>query len=246
MAKIDADVLEVLRGVECDGTQARLTAQLDRKLYERVNKVLVALGGKWNRKSKAHVFECETAELLADVVATGEYVDWKKELQFYETPEPLAAWMCQLAEAGEGAAVLEPSAGRGAIAKQARGIGAKVDCIEIAPKFADELQTLGFKTTCGDFLQQQPNGVWYDAVTMNPPFCKSQDLAHVRHAYQFLREGGRLVSVMSPGFTFRSDRKAVEFRAWLDDCGGEVTPLAPGTFKASGTMVSSVLVKIRK
>jgi protein-L-isoaspartate O-methyltransferase len=241
--RINEDVLAVLRSAIPEGNELRLTDQLDRKLYERTNKVLEALGGKWNRKAKAHVFPADAGDLLGDVLATGEYLDAKREFQFYETPESLACRMCRLADIGHGTTVLEPSAGRGAIANTARQYGGVVHCSELQAKLADELQRQGFNVVQGDFLESEPDPQ-YDVVVMNPPFCRSQDIEHVRHAHGFLNERGRLVAVMGAGVTFRQDRKASEFREWLDSVGGEIEPLPRGTFKESGTDVNAVLVMI--
>lgn len=245
--RIDNDVLDVLKTVVCDGSKATLTGQLDRALYVRVNKVLETLGGKWNRKARAHVFECDAAELLSDAVTTGEYVDWRKEFQFYETPSVLAERMCRIADVRNGMMVLEPSAGRGAIAREAHCFGAIVHCVEKRAELAEQLLQKGFSTVKADFLEVVSGfrSIRYGAVLMNPPFCRSQDMAHVRHAYGFLSAGGTLVAVMSPGFTFRADRKAVEFRKWFEDLGGEVETLPAGTFRESGTMANAVLVTVR-
>ena len=55
-AKIDLEVAAELQRCSYDGNTLRM-AQMDRKLYERVNKILVLLGGKWNRGQKAHIFD---------------------------------------------------------------------------------------------------------------------------------------------------------------------------------------------
>jgi predicted RNA methylase len=246
MAKqIDDDVLEVLKSVRCEGPNAILTGQLGRELYVKTNKVLEALGGKWNRKAKAHVFAGDAGELLGDVLTSGEYVDRRKELQFYETPGELASRMCRRADVGHGTTVLEPSAGLGAIAIVARQYGGVVQCIEIDAKMSGTLRDDGFPVATGDFLVAVPTQC-FDTVVMNPPFRNGQDMAHVRHAYEFLSDKGTLAAIMSAGMTFRQDRNATEFREWLSWAGGEVEPLPAGTFKASGTMVNAVLVTIRK
>jgi len=62
---------------------------------------------------------------------------------------------------------------------------------------------------------------------MNPPFEKGQDIEHIRHAYELLAAGGRLVAIASEGPFFRSDAKSVAFREWLcglDDAFDEVLP----------------------
>lgn len=243
--KIDDDVLDVLKAVRCDGNNAVLTGQIDRGLYVKTNKVLESLGGKWNRKAKAHVFDGDAGELLADVLTTGEYVDRKQELQFYATPGELASRMCRLADVGHGTTVLEPSAGLGAIAGVARQYGGVVQCIEIDAKMSGVLRDDGFPVVTCDFLVSAPTQL-FDTVVMNPPFRNGQDMAHVRHAYEFLSDKGTLVAVMAAGMTYRQDRKATEFREWLGWAGGEVEPLPAGTFKASGTMVNAVLVTIKK
>ena len=55
--------------------------QLDRNTYVAVNKVLEAMGGKWNRKVKGHIFEQSPASTLEEIVLSGEYTDEKEELQ---------------------------------------------------------------------------------------------------------------------------------------------------------------------
>lgn len=246
MAKrIDDDVLDVLKVVRCDGPNAVLTGQLGRGLYQKTNKVLEALGGKWNRKAKAHVFDGDAGELLGDVLTTGEYVDRKQELQFYETPAELASRMCRIADVGHGTTVLEPSAGLGAIAGVVRQYGGVVQCVEIDYEMSCVLRESGFMVATCDFLVATPTQR-FDVVSMNPPFRNGQDMAHVRHAYEFLADHGTQVAVMSAGMTFRQDRKATEFREWLNWAGGDVEPLPAGTFKPSGTMVNAVLVTIRK
>ena len=37
----------------------------------------------------------------------------------------------------------------------------------------------------------------YDRILMNPPFEKLQDIDHVRHCFDQLKEGGVLVAVMA-------------------------------------------------
>ena len=40
-----------------------------------MNKVLEALGGKWNRKAGGHVFDHYPADEIDEVILTGEYTD---------------------------------------------------------------------------------------------------------------------------------------------------------------------------
>ena len=52
-------VLEILKSMDWqdEGKLGVITIALPRELYVQVNKALEAMGGKWNRKSKGHVFE---------------------------------------------------------------------------------------------------------------------------------------------------------------------------------------------
>lgn len=75
-------------------------------------------------------------------------------------------------------------------------------------------------------------GSWsgYDRIIMNPPFSKGRDIQHVRHAYELLRPGGRLVAIMGEGAFFQSNSQAESFRAWLDDRGATSEKLPEGSF----------------
>ena len=48
--------------------------QLDRKTYLEVNKVLEALGGKWNKKHKAHIFETDPTPQFTKAVEEKQVV----------------------------------------------------------------------------------------------------------------------------------------------------------------------------
>lgn len=78
-----------------------------------------------------------------------------------------------------------------------------------------------------DFLTITPDkwGRQYDAIVMNPPFERLQDIDHVRHAFRFLKPGGRLVAIMSAGSFFATSRgKVSEFNAWLLERGAWFVP----------------------
>jgi hypothetical protein len=97
-----------------------------------------------------------------------------------------------------------------------------------------------------DFMEY--TGSNFDRVIMNPPFEKEQDIDHVRHAFDLLKPGGRLVTIMSEHGFFASDKKAQEFRDWLHKLGGVSEKLEPGEFSGVGafvpTMVATRIVTI--
>jgi predicted RNA methylase len=250
--RVSERVLEILKGMEWELGICRITEKLDyAKEYKPADKVLQALGGKWIRRIKGHEFDGDGELLVRSVIDTGEYIDPKQAFQFFETPEELAERMCDMAGTLQGKSVLEPSAGKGSIVAVIRNSGAgQIKWLELDPSREDDLRGLD-ENSCimdgeiGDFLEQLP-AAEFDFVIMNPPFSKQQDLKHIKHAWSFLKPGGRLVAVCSTSHTFRDNKASVEFREWLEEIDAEVHDLPAGTFKSSGTMVSTCLIEATK
>jgi predicted RNA methylase len=243
--RVSTEVLTILDRSTISGNALHLpNVRLDRKLYETVNKVLVAAGGKWNRKAQAHLFDGDAAAAIEPVILTGQVVDARQEYGYFPTPPPIVEQMILHAGVWTGAEVLEPSAGRGAIAGPLAARGAIVDCIELLPKNADVITGGGYarEVTVGDFLTVDPSAA-YDLVLMNPPFARQADITHVRHALRFLRpDDGLLVAIMSAGVQFREN--AQSFRDLVHDRRGDIEALPDDSFKESGTGVRTVLVTI--
>lgn len=173
---------------------------------------------------------------------------------FFPTPPDVAARMLELADIRPGHSVLEPSAGTGDLADVIQDafpvVGGlspiSLTCCEICPTLA-EVCAARHATIQGDFFSEFKPGVnSFDRIVMNPPFERGQEIEHVRHAFALLRPGGRIVSVMSPGPFFRSDRRSEEFGEWFDEAGGDKYELPAGSFKQSGTGIRTVLVVIDK
>lgn len=255
--KFDNDVLDVLRNMDfsADGCLGVITGgQLERGLYERVNKALSAMGGKWNRKAGGHVFQTDPRGQVEGLLANGEMTVEKDG--FFETPRAVVERMLELVPLSSDpySLTLEPSAGLGAIVRVLNEYG--VGWLVMVEK--NEQRALSLEKVPprpgqdsliihGDFLDFQNHpGYRFDRVYMNPPFEELQDIDHVRHAYSLLANGGMLVSVMSESPFFRGDRKAVEFRVWLEEVGGTSERLPEGAFKESGTGVNTRLVIIKK
>lgn len=151
-------------------------------------------------------------------------------LDFFPTPAHIADSMVETADIKEGMSVLEPSAGMGHIAERIREAGVEPDVVEISPDRRELLEAKGFKVVGSDFNDfQSENG--YDRIIMNPPFSDRRDMAHVQHAYDLLKPGGRLVAIMGEGVFFGQDKKATAFRDWLEEVNGTDEKLEEGTFK---------------
>lgn len=153
-------------------------------------------------------------------------------IDFFPTPESHAADLVALAGIEPGMTVLEPSAGHGMLAEAARAAGAKVDAVELAVDLREILQAKGFGLVGGDFMDTTPSQS-YDAVVMNPPFSNDMDIDHVRHAYDHLKPGGRLVAIVSATAGDRQNNKNKAFREWFDGLGGSEQAMPEGSFKAS-------------
>lgn len=135
---------------------------------------------------------------------------------FYPTPDPLIEEMIDLADIGDDSEVLEPSAGKGDIIRsiQKRHPSAVINWCEIAPTLADFIRQYcgpisGVELSDSDFLANR-HRYWFDRIVMNPPFEKSQALEHVKHAWGFLANSGRLVSVFPTG------SQLDKLREWID------------------------------
>ena len=70
----------------------------------------------------------------------------------------------------------------------------------------------------------------YDRIIMNPPFSNGRDIEHVRHAYTLLKPGGRLVALMGESAFTNQNKRATEFREWLENLGGTEEKLPDGSF----------------
>ena len=241
---IPNEVLAVLKESRCEENRLHLPRQLPRDLYIKTAKILELLGGKWNRSLAAHVFEGDCAERVDEAVIAGEVTDFKKLYQFYETPPELARRMVAMADVREGYRVLEPSAGKGAILK-ALPPAVHRTAVELNGAMVD-LVTLTDRVHYGDFLACNGELGSFDRIIANPPFRSGQDVDHVRHMHHLLKPGGILVTVMSPAWQYRMDKKHADFRTWLEQLDFEVEDLPEGTFKCSGTNVRALLVTIRK
>lgn len=212
-----------------------------------LKRVVVALGGKW-RSRKGFVFadDVDAQELVRLALETGEILDPRKA-DFFATPAALADRVVALADIRPGDRVLEPSAGRGAIALAVRRAcpEATVLCIEPLPDNRAALEAEDLELIGSDFLLEGDVVGAFDAIVMNPPFSKRADLVHVEHALRFLRPGGSLVAIMSAGAKYRDDKRGRAFReVVIDQLGGRFEDNPDGSFLESGTGVRTVTLVI--
>lgn len=138
---------------------------------------------------------------------------------FYPTPPALTLKMLDLAQIKLGLKVLEPSAGLGHVCREIRNLGAEPDCFEISPLLRRGLRLQGFNLIGTDFLSSTPSAI-YDRVVANPPFSNNGIARHTLRALDWLRPGGRLVTLahhyqLQPSATDRA------FFEWLKGFGAK-------------------------
>lgn len=244
---VDAETIEILKCGKVEENVFYLPEiTLERSRYEAVNKVLTALGAKWNKKSKGHIFDYDIAAELKEVIRTGVATDWKKSTDFFYTPEAVVNEMLGLiGEPCDGTfEMLEPSAGQGHILdlfKENFG-NAKIYCIEQNPLHCERLREKGYEPICEDFANTAPFEV--DCVLMNPPFTYEMD--HIKHTYDFVREDGILITICSAGILTKSTKQGRAFAQWFDEVGGYDYALPQNSFKESGTNVSTKMLVFNK
>lgn len=116
-----------------------------------------------------------------------------RALSQWYTPPALARRVVRWAELADGERVLEPSAGRGALAREIMR-AAKVDltCIDRDAANVEHLREHGFHALCGDFLEYDRLPAC-DVALMNPPYEHGAEGTHVAHA---LSVASRAVAIL--------------------------------------------------
>lgn len=168
---------------------------------------------------------------------------------YFPTPKAVIDTMLDYADLRDYHTVLEPSAGSGAICDAVAAVlssDGSIQTVECNHTLSTILDAKGYIMMNVDFLEIDDTEMKFDRVLMNPPFEKLQDIDHVKHAFSFLKAGGRLVSVMSPSPFFNSQKKAQAFRDWLETVDYMAVDLPENSFKESGTGVSTKLLIINK
>lgn len=110
--------------------------------------------------------------------------------------------------------VLEPSAGAGDLASAISQFGVKkIDCFELHPLLQKALNLQDFNLVGDDFLKASPQPI-YDRIIANPPFGNNGVNRHTTHAFQFLKPGGKLVT-LAHHYQLKPSQSDKQFFAWL-------------------------------
>ncbi len=249
--RIGDDVRDVLANATIEGNILRLPPDLDRKLYQRVDQALSALGGAWNRKQRGHVFAGDPRTAI-DAAADSGKVAHPNQLDFFATGRELAERACHRLGYEKGLRLLEPNAGEAdLLAPLVDWFGIQSPdmwtLVELDARRCVRLREMGFKHHLleADFLTVSPRDHRpFDRILKNPPFHRGLDTKHIAHALDFLAPGGRLVAIASGALPSRTDKATTALRERIEAWGGTIETLPEGSFKAAGTNVATVMVTV--
>jgi predicted RNA methylase len=245
--KLKPKVMDLLSGLSVNGLEARITQKLDKKTYGDINDVLNEMGGYWNTGRQVHVFETDAQTVIDKVIAAG-HIYTARDYECFFTQEPEVRQVINLARPKPGMKVLEPNGGQGAMALAAAEIVGieNVTCYELMPKNVKVLKGLGFSIEAPqDFLQVEPQ-TDFDICIMNPPFSGGRDVAHIQHAFKFVKPGGVLVAIASTHWQTTETIPSFEFQRFLAQHGALITQIAAGAFKAAGTLTATTIIRLTK
>lgn len=234
--------------VTAGSLRVRLPAeQLSR--YKEIRARMLNAGSKYGSDRTGSYFDFPPGTDLEAVMGTllnGDTVNLRKETQFFPTPKAEARDLCSILGDLQGKRVLEPEAGQAALADEARASGAEVVTIENFEPNLNVLRQKGYNPIDADFLTVKPEdlGELFDAVLMNPPFTKGQDVKHIKHALSFLTSTGSLAAIASAGIEHNSSKAYAQMRTILETASETPTPIEAGAFSESGTQVRTVKFSI--
>lgn len=218
---------------------------LDRKDYLKLSKELTSLGGKWKGgKVGAFVFDFDP-RLIVDKILNNK-TNIKKATQFFATPNKIVEKMTNGIDIRKTDLILEPSAGQGAIIDSLLKFNTNISYCEMDDINLEILKTKypNLKFLKKDFLDL--NDMTFDKIFANPPFRNSQDIIHIKHMYELLSHKGVIVTISGTSWKYKQDKLSINFREWLKKQHHEIDELPHGEFSQSGTLISTLLIKIYK
>ena len=157
----------------------------------------------------------------------------------FTTSKELLDTLMEYADIKQDENVLEPSAGIGNIADKLKEYTSNIDVCENGYSYSELLKLKGYNLIGSDFLQVN-NYNSYSKIVANPPFSDEQK--HIRHMYNMLKNGGRLVTICSPHWSFASDKESKEFREWLDTLTYEVIDVKEKQFEFTNVAVKILVI----
>ena len=211
----EIDIHRVKRGFALD------VFQMESKQYREFKDVIASLRGRWT--GKTHLFDYDPTQLIKAVIAAGK-VPKTNPHHFFETPDPEIDDLFTLLDLPEGEewelSLLEPSCGRGAIARKlrARLPNSTLDVVEIDPLNQEKLRLDGFNLIGSDFLKVCTSKR-YDFIVSNPPFNGMEYIDHIEKQFNLLNPYGRIGAIAPEGMLTGTTMRVVDFRNFVAERG---------------------------
>jgi hypothetical protein len=216
------------------------------KHYSRIKVLMQRAGGSYSKLGFNFPVTADLPSIMVALV-NGEEYNPKKKFQFFGTSDDQSAELISDVELAAGDRWLEPSSGRGAISNLARDISKDGIVIELMDANVSSLIGQGYSPIHQDFLTVTPEQTGlFDKIIANPPFTKNADINHVSHMFHFLKDEGKLASVMSNSWRNSSYKVAEQFRNWLIHLDAKVVDIEAGEFKSSGTNIATCKIIFTK
>ena len=164
-----------------------------------------------------------------------------------ETTQPVINRFMQIADIQDGHKVLEPSAGVGLLAAGIlrHNSNIELDCIELNSQCKQELRDKGLNVIWSNFLDFEPKYL-YDRVIGAPNFKDNIDCEHVMKMYDCIKEGGKVISIMSPKWMTENSELQIKFRKWLENKSYTITILPDNSYMEGGITVPTILINLEK
>ena len=164
-----------------------------------------------------------------------------------ETTREVAKELLSYARINEDDTILEPSAGTGNVANiiKEQYPNNKLHCVELNKAKRDSLKEQGHKVVGSDYLRFTPEKL-YDSIIALPNFRDNVDCDHVRRMYDHLKQGGRLISLMSPEWKTGDSLRQFVFRNWLKGKKYQIKTLKNNPFKENGETVPCIILILDK
>ena len=190
----------------------------------------------------------------------------KTDRQQFSTPSALAQIVHEVAGIKTGDNVLESSAGTGSLLEPIT-TKPNITAIELEPRRAAILKARGHNVVNQDTFTYLPKEK-ADVIIMNPPFRGAARMKDIERAgsppwkggwgdlgnrfiafdLRRLKDGGRLVSVVSPGVVDQTNKTNIPFRNWLATNHTVIAEivLPPDVYTTRGTNFGAGLLIVEK
>lgn len=142
------------------------------------------------------------------------------------TPERVAKFMVELVDPKPGQAILEPSAGNGAIVKAIHSHEPKtiIFAIEVNEKYRADLKLAGAKIVVIRDWMEVPEYAKWNSCIANPPFGNGIDLqAHFDKICRVVKTGGKVVMIVPADFDPKREHKTYTLENWSKNSDGTTT-----------------------